>query len=109
MKGEAAAKDFYEYLTYRIKATIKTYLEHEQIAFDIEQLPIDHRFSAQASLATTRCRYDMGEAKAQTRSPTFTHCGGPQNYSQRYAYLAIQRSPLQNLAFEFRLNRAGSR
>jgi arginyl-tRNA synthetase len=43
------AKDFYDYLTICIQEAVKTYLEHEQIAFDIKQLPIDLRFSAQAS------------------------------------------------------------
>src|SRR5690242_15478892 len=46
---EPVAQDFQEYLTTRIRAAIKTYLEHEHIAFDGEQLPIDLRPSAQAS------------------------------------------------------------
>lgn len=46
---EPAPQDFYEYLTSRIKEAVQTYLEQEHIAFDIAQLPIDLRFSAQAS------------------------------------------------------------
>ncbi len=42
-------KDFLEYLTSLIKQAIATYLAQEHIATDIEQLPIDLRFSAQAS------------------------------------------------------------
>jgi arginyl-tRNA synthetase len=47
--SESAAKDLYEYLTALIKQAVKTYLEQEKIAFDIEQLPMDLRFSAQSS------------------------------------------------------------
>lgn len=46
---EPAPRDFYEYLIIRIQEAVKTYLAQEQIAFDIEQLPIDLRPSAQAS------------------------------------------------------------
>ncbi|GAC1617934.1 MAG: arginine--tRNA ligase [Ktedonobacteraceae bacterium] len=42
-------KDFLEYLTALIKQAIAIYLEQEHIATAIEQLPIDLRFSAQAS------------------------------------------------------------
>jgi arginyl-tRNA synthetase len=41
--------DLYEYLTAFIKQAVSTYLVQEQIDIDIEQLPIDLRFSAQAS------------------------------------------------------------
>src|SRR2546421_1101682 len=47
--SEAAPKDFQEYLTTLIKQAVQTYLAHEQRAYDVEQLPIDLRFSAQAS------------------------------------------------------------
>ncbi len=46
---EPLPQDFQEYLTTRIKDAVKTYLEHEHITFDVHQLPIDLRFSAQAS------------------------------------------------------------
>src|SRR5438046_9357114 len=46
---EATPRDLHEYLTTFIKQAVATYLAQEQIAFDIEQLPIDLRFSAQAS------------------------------------------------------------
>jgi len=42
-------KDFLEYLTALIQQAVTIYLEQEHIATDIEQLPIDLRFSAQAS------------------------------------------------------------
>src|SRR5437660_5321537 len=44
---EATPRDLHEYLTTFIKQAVATYLAQEQIAFDIEQLPIDLRFSAQ--------------------------------------------------------------
>jgi len=47
--AEATPRDLHEYLTTFIKQAVATYLAQEQIAFDIEQLPIDLRFSAQAS------------------------------------------------------------
>jgi arginyl-tRNA synthetase len=47
--SESAAKDLYEYLTALIKQAVKTYLEQEKIEFDVEQLPMDLRFSAQSS------------------------------------------------------------
>ncbi len=47
--SEAAPKDFQEYLTTLIKQAVQTYLAHEQQSLDVEQLPIDLRFSAQAS------------------------------------------------------------
>jgi arginyl-tRNA synthetase len=47
--SESAHRDFYDYLTALIKQATITYLAQEQIPFDIEQLPIDLRFSAQSS------------------------------------------------------------
>ncbi len=47
--AEATPRDLHEYLTTFIKQAVATYLAQEQIAFDIEQLPIDLRFSALAS------------------------------------------------------------
>ncbi len=47
--SESAAKDFYDYLTALVKRAVTTYLAQEEIAFDIEKLPIDLRFSAQSS------------------------------------------------------------
>jgi len=47
--AETTPGDLYEYLTTLIKQAVSTYLVQEQIDFDIEQLPIDLRFSAQAS------------------------------------------------------------
>ena len=46
--ADTPAKDFYEYLTSLIKNAVTSYLTQEKIAFDIEQLPYDLRFSAQA-------------------------------------------------------------
>lgn len=42
-------KDFLEYLTALIQQAVTIYLEEEHIEIDKEQLPIDLRFSAQAS------------------------------------------------------------
>jgi arginyl-tRNA synthetase len=47
--AENTAKDLYEYLTAVIKQAVATYLAQENIQFDIEQLPLDLRFSAQSS------------------------------------------------------------
>src|SRR5712691_4718395 len=47
--AEATPGDLHEYLTAFLKQAITTYLAQEQIDFDVEQLPIDLRFSAQAS------------------------------------------------------------
>src|SRR5579859_3237975 len=47
--AEATPRDLYEYLTTFIKQAIVMYLAREQIAFDAESLPIELRFSAQAS------------------------------------------------------------
>src|SRR5438270_6232069 len=47
--AEATPRDLHEYLTTFIKQAIVTYLSHEQIDFDAEQLEIDLRFSAQSS------------------------------------------------------------
>src|SRR5438874_7315176 len=47
--AEATPKDIHEYLTTFIKQAIATYLAQEQIDFDVDKLPIDLRFSAQAS------------------------------------------------------------
>ena len=47
--AETTPGDLYEYLTTLIKQAVSTYLVQEQIDFAIEQLPIDLRFSAQAS------------------------------------------------------------
>jgi len=45
----AAAKDLHEYLILLIKQAAVAYLAQEQLNFDVEQLPMDLRFSAQAS------------------------------------------------------------
>jgi arginyl-tRNA synthetase len=47
--AEATPGDLHEYLSTFLKQAITTYLAQEQISFDVEQLPIDLRFSAQAS------------------------------------------------------------
>ncbi len=47
--AESDAKDLNAYLTILVNQATQTYLAQEQIHFDIEQLPIDLRFSAQAS------------------------------------------------------------
>src|SRR6266581_6951439 len=47
--AETTPGDLYDYLTTLIKQAVTTYLAQEQIDFDVEQLPIDLRFSAQAS------------------------------------------------------------
>jgi arginyl-tRNA synthetase len=44
-----SATDIYEYLTALIKQTTNSYLIQEHISLDIEELPIDLRFSAQSS------------------------------------------------------------
>ena len=44
-----SATDIYEYLTTLIKKATSFYIKREQIALDIEELPIDLRFSAQSS------------------------------------------------------------
>src|SRR5258708_33828941 len=48
---KSLAKDIHEYLTTFIKQATQIYLASEQINFDIEDLPIDFRFSAQSSFA----------------------------------------------------------
>ena len=47
--ADASSEDIYEYLTTLIKQATTAYLAQEQIQLDVEQLPIDLRFSAQAS------------------------------------------------------------
>ncbi|HET7641002.1 MAG TPA: arginine--tRNA ligase, partial [Ktedonobacteraceae bacterium] len=47
--AESTPRDLHEYLTTFIKQAIVTYLDQEHISFDAAQLPIDLRFSAQAS------------------------------------------------------------
>ncbi len=47
--AESDARDLNAYLTALVKQATLIYLAQEQIDFDIEQLPIDLRFSAQAS------------------------------------------------------------
>lgn len=47
--AQAAPGDLYEYLVSLIKQATAAYLAQENISFDLEQLPIDLRFSAQAS------------------------------------------------------------
>src|SRR6266536_6491463 len=46
---QSSATDIYEYLTILIKQATKSFLVREQISLDIEELPIDLRFSAQSS------------------------------------------------------------
>ncbi|HXL38139.1 MAG TPA: arginine--tRNA ligase [Ktedonobacteraceae bacterium] len=46
---EPSATDLYEYLTALIKQATNSYLIQEHISLDIEELPIDLRFSAQSN------------------------------------------------------------
>jgi arginyl-tRNA synthetase len=46
---KSSATDIYKYLINLIKQATKTYLAREQISLNIEELPIDLRFSAQSS------------------------------------------------------------
>jgi arginyl-tRNA synthetase len=46
---KSSATDIYEYLINLMKQATRTYLAREQIALNIEELPIDLRFSAQSS------------------------------------------------------------
>lgn len=46
---EIPPKDLYDYLTTLVKQATTTYLAQEHINFDVEQLPVDLRPSAQAS------------------------------------------------------------
>ena len=46
---KSSTTDIYEYLTTLIKQATKSYLKQEQLALDIEELPIDLRFSALSS------------------------------------------------------------
>jgi arginyl-tRNA synthetase len=47
--AESQPRDIYEYLTQLVKQATITYLDQERIDFDVEELPIQLRFSAQAS------------------------------------------------------------
>ena len=47
--AETQPEDLYEYLIRLIQQATRAYLAQEQIDFDVEQLPIDLRFSAQAT------------------------------------------------------------
>jgi arginyl-tRNA synthetase len=47
--AETQPEDLYEYLIRLIQQAMRAYLAQEQIDFDVEQLPIDLRFSAQAT------------------------------------------------------------
>src|SRR2546428_11629938 len=47
---DAAAKDLHEYLILLIKQAAAAYPPQEQLNFHVEQLPMDLRFSAQASI-----------------------------------------------------------
>ena len=46
---QSSEEDIYEYLTRLIKQATRTYLAKEQVTFDVEELPVDLRFSAQSS------------------------------------------------------------
>lgn len=46
---EIQPKDLYDYITGLIKQAVMTYFKQERIQFDVAQLPIDLRVSAQAS------------------------------------------------------------
>src|SRR5229473_6432684 len=46
---KSSAEDIHAYLITLIKQATQTYLTREQISFDVEQLPVDLRFSAQSS------------------------------------------------------------
>ncbi len=47
--AEATPKDLHEYLVTLVKQAASIYLTQEKVDFDVDQLPVDLRFSAQAS------------------------------------------------------------
>src|SRR6267154_1360954 len=47
--AETQPEDLYEYLTRLIQQATRAYLAQEHIDFDVEELPLDLRFSAQSS------------------------------------------------------------
>ncbi len=65
---ESAPKDIHEYLTGLIKQATTRYLTQEQLSLAVEQLPIDLRFSAQASFGDYSIPL-MPWAKLLKRSP----------------------------------------
>ncbi len=65
---EFAPKDIYEYLTELIKQATTMYLAQEELPYAVEQLPIDLRFSAQASFGDYSIPL-MPWAKLLKRSP----------------------------------------
>ena len=46
---KSSEEDIHEHLTSLIKQAARSYLAQEQINFDVEELPLDLRFSAQSS------------------------------------------------------------
>lgn len=46
---DSAPKDLYEYITALVKQAVTEFLTRENISFEVTQLPIDLRFSAQSS------------------------------------------------------------
>jgi arginyl-tRNA synthetase len=67
--AEVSAKDFYDYLLFHIKRAVTAYLEQEKIDYDVEQLPFDLRFSAQASFGDYSMPVMAWSAKNRLKRP----------------------------------------
>ncbi|WP_165423772.1 arginine--tRNA ligase [Ktedonosporobacter rubrisoli] len=99
-------EDIYEYLTLLVKQAIRTYLEKEQIEFDIEQLPIDLRFSAQASFGDYSMPVMSWAGKKRLGRPPLPIAEALANILRTLNSSAIQEITVTKPAYiNFRLNR----
>lgn len=106
LMNETTPKDFYEHLTTLIKQAVKTYLAHEQLSFDIEQLPIDLRFSAQASFGDYSLPMMAWAGKNKLRRPPLQIAEALATILRDMAIPTIQEITVTKPGYiNFRLNR----
>lgn len=104
---ETQEKDLHESIIMLIKRAVSTYLAQEQIAYDVEQLPIDLRFSAQASFGDYSMPVMPWAAKNRLGRPPLPMAQALVAILQEMRAPAIQEVTATVPGFvNFRLNRA---
>jgi len=103
---KSSATDIYEYLINLIQQASKTYLSREQIALDIEELPIDLQFSAQSSFGDYSMPIMPWASKSKLGRPPLSIAEQLADALREMHDSAIEEITVTNPGFlNFRLNR----
>ncbi len=104
--SDATPNDFYAYITTLIKQAVTTYLVQEQIQINIEELPIDLRFSAQTSFGDYSMPVMSWAGKSKLKRPPLQIAEALATLLRHMSTSAIQEITITKPGYlNFRLNR----